>query len=93
MSEANDEPRSGSAKDVIRRGAGDLSRRAKDIAAQASERAKDTAEKGYRTMTLRDYRDTMEGTMEKVVEVLAAHEAELAALRRRVEELEAGRES
>ncbi len=38
---------------------------------------------------MQNYRDSMEAAMAQVVEVLAAHEAELASLRERVAALEA----
>lgn len=46
-------------------------------------------ERGVRTVTMRDYRDSAEGAIAQLVEVAAVHEAEIATLRDQVAALTA----
>lgn len=71
---------------VARRGG----RRVATTAKTAADAAGRSISKGAATVSLRDYRQSMEAAMAQVVEVIAAHEAEIARLRQRVEALEKG---
>lgn len=66
----------------------------------AAERTKDAAEaaqervdRGYRTVTLREYRDEIDGMLADVTEVLTVLDARVRALEARVEELRVEKES
>lgn len=78
--------------DAIGEKSEDFARRGLSWVFRVGGRAKDSAgngvAKGVGAVTLRDYRETVEGAMAQVVDVLAAHEAEIEALRKRVAELE-----
>ncbi len=45
-------------------------------------------DKGYRTVTLRTYRERVDQTLAEITEVLSAHEAEILALQKKFEALE-----
>jgi hypothetical protein len=62
--------------------------RAKDAGKAMTDLAGRGFDKGVATVTLRDARQSLEGAMAQIVEVLCAHEAEILALRKRVEELD-----
>ena len=71
------------------------SQRAKAVGGRAAELTRDTASKATRTfdqsvstVTLREYREGMEQVLGEVVAVLTAHDAEIAALRQKVADLE-----
>ena len=49
--------------------------------------AKHKGAKAAATLTLRDYRDETEAALDRMIEVMCAHEAEILALRRQVSEL------
>lgn len=70
----------------------DAARRGLSQASRAGKRAMDSAgqgiDKGVGAVTLRDYRESLDARMAQIVEVLSVHEAEIAALRKRVAELE-----
>jgi len=62
--------------------------KAKDVATDSADRVKSTVD----TVTLREFRTELDTTLRKVVEVLCAHEAEIADRRKQIDELKADRD-
>jgi hypothetical protein len=60
-----------------------------DAANATAQRVRQRAKGTVDTVTLREFRETIDAAMSQVVEVLAVHEAEISQLRRREQELTA----
>lgn len=61
-----------------------------DRSKEVVDSSRDSLDRGYRTVTLKAYRDEVDDALEEIVDVLAAQDAEIRHLRARVEQLEAG---
>lgn len=55
----------------------------------AVDAGRETVDRSYRTVTLKTYREEVDDALQQVVDVLASQDAELRALRERVDQLEA----
>lgn len=65
-----------------------VGRKTSDLVGAAAQKTVDVGKQAIDAATFRRFRDDIETTLAKVVEVLAAQDAEVIALRRRVAELE-----
>ena len=59
-----------------------------DLGKEAISKSKEALDHGYKTVTLKTYREQVDSTLSEIVEVLSAHEAEILALREKVKTLE-----
>ncbi len=59
-----------------------------DIGKEAISKSKEALDHGYKTVTLKTYREQVDTTLSEIVEVLSAHEAEILALREKIKTLE-----